>query len=162
MSKQDQEIICTNGATSSNVLNNMGGPRSRVRTEEIKNPFFKNKSGILTSELIGLKISEENNDLESWVLGVGRNLNIRSWEAINKQILLPSEKLLVISADNIELELFESTKQDDWSILRSAIILSMCSETHYLPESSRIYTRKRLERKIKLIKIDLNKFYELD
>lgn len=154
----DNEIQSDITGSVSTVFNNTGGPRSRVRSEIV----YKSYLTVKTSVKVGyyaIDLPESVNDIEAWLLDMAEKIGWQGWEDISCRIGIPSEKLLVINEPDNEIQPHMTEKEN---IIRTALILSMCNNFFYLPEGPRIFTRSRLERKIKLTKINIENFYELD
>ncbi|CAN5385716.1 hypothetical protein BH10BAC5_BH10BAC5_25780 [soil metagenome] len=139
-------------------LHNTGGPRSRVRTEKIRSSIFESKEFIAHNEIHSLKIPAKITNIDSWILAISKRLGWNSLETAIPFLNLPIERLLVIPINMPENEL----RNSDIKIIRSAVILSKCSNNYYCPDSPMIFTRNRLDKKVELIKIDLNNYYGVD
>lgn len=146
---------CSGGA--SNLLNNSGGPRSRVRSEAINESYLCANTAVHEG-YYALDLPADVN-VETWLLSFADELGWKSWDQVIENIALPQVKLLVFDEPGYEAHI---RCYDNIHVLTTAIILSMCNPFCYLPHSPRIFTRSRLERKIKLTQINLKSFYELE
>jgi hypothetical protein len=142
----------------SSLLNNMGGPISRVRTEKINSSLFDHPGMDGSREIHFLDVPEWEEDLEEWYLSIARKLHWNKWEEALPSLKLPAGRWLILPAR----ELLKPTRVLLTGKLRSAVILSKCNKSHYSPDSPMIFTRSRLERKIEMIRINLNSYYEMD
>jgi len=143
---------------SSAMLNNMGGPRSRARTEKIKSSLFDIPGIGSTREMHMLDVPLEVVDIGNWLLALAHVLNWNTLEEALPHLDLPAGRWLIFPSQGSPAP-FKSllTRQ-----LRSGIILSKCNKSHYCPDSPMIFTRSRLERKIEMVRINLNGYYEMD
>jgi hypothetical protein len=97
-------------------------------------------------------------DLEEWVRSLYKPKLFSNWGDLALELALPSVSMLVVPTDsptNINII-------SRFDMLRTAVILSKCNANRYVPDAPMIFTRNRLERKVELIKINLNSYYELD
>lgn len=139
-------------------LHNTGGPRSRVRTEKLSLSIFDVKQMKSHHEVHELNVPPNITNIEEWVLTLCEPKAFVGWDDLAAQLNIPDERMLVIpfvSPHHTQ----NYTKMD---MLRSAVILSKCNKNHYLPDSPMIFTRSRLHRRVELIKLNLNQYYELD
>ena len=142
----------------SSLLNNMGGPLSRVRTEKIASSLFDHPGIEIFREIHIWEVPLWEEDLEKYYLSIARKLHWNNWEEALPCLNLPAGRWLIFPAsDNLKPANSLLIRK-----LRSAVILSKSSKSHYSIESPMIFTRKRLERNIEMIKINLNNYYELD
>ena len=146
---------CSEGASS--LLNNSGGPRSRVRSEAINETYLSANTAVHKG-YYALDLPDDVN-VEAWLLSFADELGWKSWDEVINNIELPQVKLLVLDEPGCEAQI---RYYDNIHVLTTAIILSMCNPFCYLPESPRIFTRSRLQRKIKLTQITIKSFYELE
>ena len=142
----------------SNVLNNSGGPRSRVRSETVNESYMSGKTAVDIG-CYEIDIPEKVNDIEGWLLNVAEEIGWKGWKDINSNIDLPLEKLMVFNEPENDIQ---TNLAETGTIIRNALILSMSNKYCYLPDGPRIFTRSRLDRKIKLTKINIKNFYELE
>ncbi len=142
----------------SSHLNNMGGPSSRARTEKISSSLFDHPGMNMTREVLFLDVPMWEDDLEAWYLSIARKLKWKSWEEAMSYLKLPSGRWLVLPA----VDSRRPSRTLLVSKLRTAVILSKCSKSHYSPDSPMIFTRSRLEREIEMVRINLNGYYEMD
>ena len=147
---------CSGGA--SNLLNNSGGPRSRVRSEAINKSYLSGKTAVHKG-YYALDLPPDIFNLEEWLLTLAEELGWTTWDEVIKNIELPAVKLLVLDEPGFESHIHY---HDNIHLLQTAIILSMSNPFCYVPESPRIFTRTRLARKIKLTEIKIKSFYELE
>jgi len=139
-------------------LHNSGGPRSRVRTEKLSLSIFDVKQMKSQHEVHELSIPQNITDIEEWVLTLCEPTTFLGWDDLATKLNLPKGRLLVapiVGPSN-------RVKVSKMDMLRSAVILSKCNKNHYLPDSPMIFTRSRLHRRVELIKLNLNQYYELD
>ena len=141
----------------SSRLNNMGGPQSRSRKEKINSSLFDQPGMTLSRELHYVNIPAGCSDIEEWLLSIARGLNWDGWNEALPRLQLPPCRQLVFPAGDMPSQDASSAA----GLLRSAVILSRCSKSHYAPGSPMIFTRGRLERKIEIIRINLNGYYEM-
>ncbi|MGV8963787.1 MAG: hypothetical protein ACOH2V_10480 [Candidatus Saccharimonadaceae bacterium] len=142
----------------SNLLNNSGGPHSRVRSETVKESFLSGNDISAEIDCYKITIPENVPDIEEWLLQMAKAIGWDGWKEITRHILLPREKLMVFPMTD-ELK---STKREVRQLLAVALVLSMSNRYTYLPDGPRIFTRSRLDRSIKLLQINSNHFYELE
>lgn len=156
----DNEIQSGITGSVSTVFNNTytGGPQSRVRAEMIHESYLTGKTTVDAGSY-AIDLPEYVNDIEAWLLDMAEKMGWQGWNDIGRRIGIPGEKLLVINEPDHEIQPHMTEKGN---IIRTALILSMCNKFFYLPDGPRIFTRSRLERKIKLTKINIKNFYELD
>ena len=148
----------SSSALVSNVMNNSGGPRSRVRTEEIHADFFTENVAGTCQGILSVKIPARVVDIEKWLKNCCKNFNKMSWDEIGKTLRLPDQTMMVFTINDYSL-MKHLVKND---FIRSALILAKCNKHSYDPDSPFIFTRKRLDRCIKLIEINNDQFYALD
>lgn len=153
--EKEQKHGCSSGA--SNLLNNSGGPRSRVRSEAI-NESYLSASTAVHKGYYALDLPDELKNVEAWLLSFADELGWKSWDEVIKNIELPQVKLLVLDEPGYQAHI---NCYDNIHVLTTAIVLSMCNPFCYQPQSPRIFTRSRLQRKIKLTQINLKNFYDL-
>ena len=148
----------------SGLLNNMGSPRSRIRIEKIRSVFLDSKTDVVATCQYEIHVPENLNDLEDWVLRLGKKIGLKNWQEIDNSIYLPKEKFIVVHSSSLFSRIDLERKNIDSipEVISNAILLSKCNSVFYLPDGPRIFSRIRLERIVRLIKIDNNKFYELD
>jgi len=146
------------GRAGQRHLFNTGGPRSRVRTEKISSCIFDGKEGRAHHEIHAVTIPQGVSDLVEWVRTLYKPKVFVEWEKVLDELELPAVRLLVVPVDMLSVPKRPSKRQ----ILRSAVILSKCSNNYYSPDSPMIFTRNRLDKKVELIKIDLNSYYGMD
>jgi hypothetical protein len=142
----------------SSLLNNMGGPMSRARTEKINSSLFDHPGMDISREIHFLDVPGLEKDLEKCYLSIARKLHWNSWEEALSNLKLPTGRWLIFPAGDI----LTPPRSLLTIRLRSAVILSKCNKSHYSPDSPMIFTRSRLERKIEMIRINLNGYYEMD
>ncbi len=142
----------------SKALNNSGGPRSRVRSEPVKESFFAKGRVHSQTYSYGLHLPPDVDEPESWVLEMAKSLGWENWEEVRRQIILPPEKLLALPDPDIILPKTPSVRET----VEAAVILSLTGLYHYIPDGICVFTRARLERKIRLININTHQFYELE
>ena len=147
----------TTGIPQSGLLNNSGGPRSRARTEDVRQSILKGGGGAHVTEAHHLDLPKEVTDPEAWLFEIAKKEGYRDWDLLASNLRLPRMKLLVVELNGdapIDLRPME--------ILRTAFILAHTNGQRYLPEGPRIFTRSRLCRGIRLVDINLDAYYEMD
>ncbi len=144
--------------SGTDVLNNIGGPHSSVRTETVSSNIFTNKCLKVKNESIVFSVKQNKTNVENLILRMCKKLGWKNAEIAAKKLKLPAEKLLVIPNGPVP----SANKTDLKKLLRSGLILSKCSENYYNPDSPMIFTLNRLHRNIELIKININNYYEMD
>lgn len=142
----------------SKVLNNSGGPNSRTRSEHVKESLLHGKGIANEIGCYYIDLPVHIHDIEKWLLMKAEEIDWKGWQEINAHISLPGEKLTVLPLNGTILRSCESTEE----ILKAALILSMSNQYCYLPDGPRIFTRSRLVRRIRLLKINIGHFYELE
>jgi hypothetical protein len=157
MNDMEQEIIQQAGSPQSKLLHNTGGPRSRTRTEEVRQSMLLRGELTASTEIVCLRIPAEVTDPESWLLETARNEGFQNWEELGSFFILPKEKMLVTDHEGAGAGVTGPMER-----LRAALILARTNKYRYLPDGPMIFTRSRLERCIRLIEIDLNGFYEME
>jgi hypothetical protein len=151
-----QERFQRTGVTSR--LNNSGGPSSRVRTEKISSSLFDQPGICRSRELFMLDIPVDVNNIEIWLLSIARQQGWKSLEEALHHLQIPAGRRLIFPVENIAT----TCKLSKIGILKSAIILSKCNKSFYIPGSPMIFTRSRLERKIEMLMINIEGYYEMD
>ena len=142
----------------SSQLNNVGGYSSRVRTEKICSNLFDHPGIGLSHELHSLDIPDGIGDIEEWLLDIARGLNWNGWDETLPNLQLPVTRGMIFPSEQI----LGSVNLSFAKILRSAVILSKCNKSHYTLSAPMIFTRSRLERKIEIVRINLDGYYEMD
>ncbi len=151
-----EEHIQTPGCST--LLNNMGGPTSRARTEKIKSSLFDIPGIGCTREMHMLDVPRDVVDIEHWLLAIALVLNWNTLEEALPHLDLPAGRWMIFPSEGNPAP-FKSLLTRK---LRSGIILSKCNKSHYSPDSPMIFTKSRLERKIEMVRINLNGYYEMD
>lgn len=154
--KDMSEII--SGPAGQKNLFNSGAPMSRTLNQVIESSIFDVKDLKAAHEIHFAEIPAHVTDIEEWVRSLYSPGVFSEWDEIKYELALPGLSLLVVPAGSVPVY----TKVSKHVMLRSAVILSKCSACRYDPFSPMIFTRHRLERKIELIKINLQNYYELD
>lgn len=142
----------------SSVFNNMGGPYSRSRTEPVSECYFSQNPGAVETGCYAFELPDRVNDIEAYLLDVARVAGLKGWRDIDRNILLPDEKMMVFPLTG-EMYVPADTSKER---IRAALILSMSNSSCYIPDGPRIFTRARLNRKIRLMSIKIDEFYELE
>ncbi len=137
---------------------NMGGPRSRVRTEPINSTLLTHDNYAEIKGTFSLHIPEDVYDIEDWILKLASEESLNGWQDINESIFLPTDRLILTH----EPDKNTSESLSNYEKITAALILSKCNKFTYLPNGPRIFTRERLNRKIKLVKLNINQFYEME
>jgi hypothetical protein len=145
-----------NGA--SHLLHNIGAPMSRIQWVHASANLLKNCNALAAEQSISLALPENLQHPKQWVEELAAQLGLHNWEAIVKAVILPAEKWMVqplsILDDTVETGAMEQ--------LRAALILSKCNSHLYIPDSPAIFTRSRLHRSIRLVRIQTSQYYDLD
>lgn len=146
------------GTGVSDRLNNTGGPSSRVRTEQIKSSFTEILSLEDETTVVSCAVPPEIIDIENWLLQEVKDLGWASIEQAEAEFSLPSEKMLVCRYGDADQNMVVNTH----GLVRAVLILARCNDSFYMPGSPLILTRKRLNRSMKLITVNIKSYYELD
>lgn len=147
-----------NNTSKQRHLFNTGGPSSRVRSEKIRSSMFESEELKMQSEIHSLDIPKKITDIEKWVISLYGPSLLFDWDHVKAELKLPAVRMLIIPTATLDLRYSVSR----FEMFRSAVILSKCSKNYYSPDSPMIFTRNRLNRKIELIKINLNNYYGVD
>lgn len=140
-------------------LFNSGAPMGRhTVVKAIQSSIFNAGNLKAMQEIHEVKIPDHINDIEKWVRSLYEPKVFSDWDELKDELALPDISLLIVPAGMGPLRDTISRSE----IFRSAVILSKCSATRYTPNSPMIFTRSRLERKVELIKINIENYYELD
>lgn len=143
---------------ASPFLHNTGGPRSRVRSEEIRSDLLGERNSETHGGIVGVHLHHKTVAIETWLLRIGRQLGWQSMEEMMDAVGLLEEECLVLPASP-DQALRRITNEET---IRNALILAMAGLARYRPGSPLIFSRSRLERKIRLVKINLESYYEMD
>ena len=154
----EDQILQKEKVGSCSIFNNTGGPRSRVRSEPIKESFLTDKENAEEMGCYYIDLPEDIDDIELWLLNLSERIGWHGWQEIDTNIILPREKLIVFPVQENNIQMDVSVE----GIIKAAILLSMSNQYCYLPDGPRIFTRSRLNRNIMLLKINIDKFYELE
>lgn len=158
-SMQCAENLQVEGST---LLHNMGGPRSRSRSEQIRR-FYPGKEECLRELVIeACKVPQEISDIGEWLLTVASAAGLTGWEEVDRAISLPQEKMILFPVNKTTSGVGESSGDNSVEFLQRALILARCNRNGYLPDGPVILTCSRLERSIRLMTIDIERFYELE
>ncbi|MDA0987515.1 MAG: hypothetical protein O3A55_07970 [Bacteroidetes bacterium] len=145
--------------TTNKLLNNMGGPISRSRTEDISSNILLKEKLISKTEIYDINIWVDDQDIEKLLINCAQKFGWKTLEEASKYLNLPKEKYLILNCTNNQnkkIKLFSKV------MLKHVLILSKCNHIYYHPTSPIILTKNRLSRCIKLIKIDINKYYDME
>lgn len=145
-----------NGA--SHWLHNIGAPMSRVQWVHASSDLLKNCKALGAEQYISLSLPENILHPKQWVEQLAARLGLHSWAAIENAVMLPAEKWMV----QPQSILHDSAEGSVHEQLRSALILSKCNSHMYLPDSPAIFTRARLHRRVRLVRIQTSRYYDLD
>ena len=154
----EDQILQKEKVGSCSIFNNTGGPRSRVRSEPIKESFLTDKENAEEMGCYYIDLPEDIDDIELWLLNLSEGIGWHGWQEIDTNIILPLEKLIVFPVQENNIQMDVSVE----GIIKAAILLSMSNQYCYLPDGPRIFTKSRLNRNIMLLKINIDKFYELE
>jgi len=145
------------GTGVSDRLNNTGGPSSRVRTEQIRSCFTEILSLEDEITVVSCAVPLEIIDIEDWLLQEVKKLGWASIEQAEADFSLPAEKMLACKYGDADQNMVNTH-----GLVRAVLILARCNDSFYMPGSPLILTRKRLNRSMKLITINIKSYYELD
>lgn len=159
-SKTTEEGSCMPVGT--NVLNIYGitkhwNPWKKQELQQIQPSYLANPGVVVPSESFRLWLPNGVDDIESWLLELATLMGWSSLEEAATQMSLPSERMLVYSKN-----VTESNQYTIDRIVRTAIVLAKCNDTIYDPQAQMLFTRKRMERRLTLFSINLEKYYEVD
>ena len=94
--KMEQEIQLRHSSGLSKVFNNSGGPRSRVRSETIKESYLSAENAA-DKGFYAIDIPTHIHDIDDWLLALAKEIGWNGWDEINSYIALPEEKLMVFN-----------------------------------------------------------------
>lgn len=138
------------------LLHNMGAPRSRRRTERVRSSLADRAPVARRRMTLELAIPAGTSDLEAWLDGLLHAYGFQDWEEAEAALDLPGYRMLVGPASG------DPGEPVDNHPLRTALILAKTGLGRYFPDGPRLFTRRRLERRIRLTGIDTNTFYGMD
>lgn len=139
-------------------LHNVGPCMTRRRLK-LSASVFDIPALQFSHEIHELMVPDSISDIEQWVISLCQPKKFEGWDRLPVDLKLPSHRLLVVPVSNEDDKQRKTTKLER---LRSAVILSKCNKNFYLPDSPMIFTRNRLNRKIELIKLNIDQYYEVD
>jgi hypothetical protein len=145
-----------NGA--SRWLHNIGASMSRTQWVHASSDLVKNCKALGAEESISLTLPENMQHPKQWVEELAARLGLHSWADIEKAVMMPAEKWMV----QHQGILHDSAENSAREQLRAALILSKCNSHMYVPDSPAIFTRTRLHRRIRLVRIQTSRYYDLD
>lgn len=135
------------------------GTRPPFRRLKLSTSVFDIPALQSSHEIHELMVPDSISDIEQWVISLYPPKKFEGWDRFPADLKLPSHRLLVVPVSNEDDKQRKTTKLER---LRSAVILSKCNKNFYLPDSPMIFTRNRLNRKIELIKLNIDQYYEVD
>jgi hypothetical protein len=146
-----------------NLFNNTGYRREIQKTDKVDSNYFEQLIGNDPKEgnrqMIRVEVPSEVTDIEQWLHELILNTGYNSWEEIIPKLALPAEKRMVIELTNAGIS---ETLLNAYDTIKCAAILSKCNKAGYDPDSSMIFSHKRINRSIDLVFFNLKSFYELD
>lgn len=134
------------------------GTRPPFRRLKLSTSVFDIPALHSSHEIHELIVPDSISEIEQWVISLCQPKKFSGWDRLLADLKLPSHRLLVVPVSNEEI----SRKITKLEKLRSAVILSKCNKNFYLPDSPMIFTRNRLNRKIELIKLNIDQYYEVN
>ncbi len=156
--KMEEHEIWAGGSVKSTVLNNSGGPRSRVRSEKISTDIFEESCIVQQQDSFYFSVPESVTDVEDYLNEMACLAGYENLKTAFKNIPIPDCRLLVVPLDSPgEAETAPMT-----GLFRNALVLSKCNLHFYNPGNPMIFTKQRLHRNIKLIKINISEYYGMD
>ena len=145
------------------LFSNTGYRRTYNKTDKVDADLFE--KGTAGSELdenilpVYVNVPEDVEDIEAWLLSLVKKEGYRSLKELFLHVDLPEKEAVVLQD---EIGISKTGNQETLDIIRNIIILSRCNLAGYTPGSPMILTRKRVNRCVKLVTINLKAFYELD
>ena len=155
LSLKEEELIL--GIKRAGKLYNSGGPNSRQRTEPIQSDFLDTSGTHRNSEIYRLSIPEDITDIEAWLVEHVLSFGWNTLDEAIRKLPVPTNRMMAFAVKDEEPQSMNSL-----DIVLNALILAKTNDSCYNPESPLIFTKKRMNRTIKLVEIDINKYYELD
>ena len=146
------------GYSRSKQLNNIGFPGSRRRSLSINSNFMDNHQMAEEVTVVSLLLPHDITNVEKWLIAQTSKMGCHTITEAEKKLTLPGDKLLV-SRSNDDLVDGSLSIVDT---VRNALILARCNDCFYMPGSPFIFTRKRLDRSLQLIKVNIKNYYDLD
>lgn len=147
-----------------NLLNNTGYRRSLEK--------LKLESGIIqgnshsqeltfSEKVLGLSISEDLKNIEDYLMSILKNKGIDFPYEELKNCRLNTKKCLIlnekIKTDNHK---FNPELMDADRLIETICVLSKTNDYMYKPDSQMVFTQKRMNRVIRIVKINKTNLYE--
>ncbi len=139
---------------------NMGGPRSRTRSETIRSSLLGARPGAIRCPMIrqlGIEL-EEGTDPVAEAYGALARLGFTSPEELRTHYKVPERPCVV--APSLRLPLLEWRQTSDEILLNEALLLGLCTKVAYDPRRPVLWTRASLTRQLELFQT--GGFYALD
>jgi hypothetical protein len=146
-----------------NILQNSGGPRSRVRCEPVSSDLLESTGTGRNVMLCIVTVPPETEDCFEWLDGLSRRAGFKGIRDADEKIARPDRSLCVAVVTglypvNRRLESAEALAD----LLLHALILARCNSTSYNSDAVPVFTRSRLDRYIELFIFNMETFYEMD
>jgi len=145
------------------LFSNTGYRRTYNKTDKVDADLFeKGLAGSALDEnllMVHVQVPEDVEDIEAWLLSLVIKEGYLSLKELFLHVDLPEKEAVVLQE---ETGISNSGNQEPIDIIRNIIILSRCNHAGYTPGSPMILTRKRVNRCVNLVTINLKAFYELD
>lgn len=144
------------GSPVHTLLHNVGGPISRRRSEQVRASLSMQQGIARQVEILKLQIPPDTEDLEAWVETLAHARGYADLDEAERALSLPPRRML---ARTLPPEADRNAGRDP---LRTALVLARTGTGRYFPDGDRLFTRRRLERHLRLTDINTNAFYDLD
>lgn len=138
------------------LLHNVGGPISRRRTEQVRASLSMQQGIARQVEILRLRIPPDAFDLEAWIADMARARGYADIDDAEQALGLPERRML---ARTLPPDADRNAGSDP---LRTALLLARTGTGRYFPDGDRLFTRRRLERHLRLTDINTNAFYGMD
>lgn len=156
----DQSLVIPRNWQKREPHPNMGGPRSRTRTESIKSTLLgkvKGKVRLPRLRVVGIDFAHVD-DPVSAVYAALLRFGYRSPEELRAVLELPPGPCLVAPSSRVSKHSLLSLS--DGELLSEALILGLCTKAVYNPERPIIWTKASLTRRLDMF--ETGGFYALD
>lgn len=140
---------------------NMGGPRSRTRKEQVKSSLLGRRHGVVRCpriRTIGFSIDEHCDPVAIAYEALAR-AGCRSPEDLRTMFEIPREPCLV-APSAVPAGLRMGPYIEDDVLLSEALVLGLCAKTMYDPRRPVVWTRASLSRRLDMFRT--GGFYALD